>query len=155
MTATSDFDANTEPTLAGGFLADVGLDSVEADPNHLPDATYLGYLTDCKIVHYKDAAKGKAVVFTYKVDEGDHKGKVIDEWKSANSFDDAQKKGWLKQRIISLGVPESRVGAVNPDDLIGTAVKFSVKAKGEYRNVTFVALRDETEADTVSALADL
>lgn len=153
MTATSDFDSDT--TLAGGFLSDLGLDNVEADPNHLPDATYLGYLTDCKVVQFKDVSKGKAVVFTYKVDEGEHKGKTIDEWKPANTFDDATKKAWLKQRLLSLGVPESRINAVNPDDLIGTAVKFSVKQKGEYRNVTFVALRDETEADTASVVADL
>lgn len=140
-------------TTANGFLADLGLDSVESDPNHLPDATYVGALFDCKVVHYKDASKGKAVVFTYKVTEGEHKGKSIDEWKSANAFDEPSKKAWLKQRMLSLGVPESRINAVNPDDLIGTAIKFTVKQKGEYRNVTFVTLADENVADDESTFS--
>lgn len=142
-------------TADTGFLADLGLDNVETDPNHLPDSTYFGFLTECKVIHYKDASKGKALVFTYKVGEGEHKGKTIDEWKSANSFDEPSKKSWLKQRILSLGVPESRINSLNPEDLAGTAVKFTVKQKGEYRNVTFVSVRDENEAAESVTIADL
>lgn len=142
-------------TTDAGFLADLGLDDVETDPNHLPDATYLGYVTDAKVVHYKDSSKGKALVFTYKVSEGEHRGKTIDEWKSANSFDEPTKKSWLKNRLVSLGVPDSKMGSVSPEDLTGIAVKFTVKQKGEYRNVTFVALRDENEAVENDVLADL
>lgn len=143
---TSDFDSDVVgDTATGGFLSDLGLDSVETDPNHLPDATYKGYLTDCKVVQFKDASKGQALVFTYKVSEGPHKGKTIDEWKTANKFDPANKKAWLKSRILSLGVPESRLNILNPDDLIGTPVSFTVKKKGEYTNVTFVKERNEDE----------
>lgn len=140
-----------------GFLADLGLDAVEADPNHLPNATYLGYLTNAKVVEYKDTSKGKALVLTYKVSEGPHKGKTIDEWKSANSFDEPNKKSWLKNRILSLGVPESRLDTLDPDDLIGTPVRFTVKQKGEYTNVTFVEARDENDVpdEAVSLTDDL
>lgn len=142
-------------TTDAGFLADLGLDSVEADPNHLPTSTYNGYVTDCKIVEAKDKSKGKFLVFTYKVSDGEHRGKTIDEWKSANAFDEKKKKSYLKQRILSLGVPEARLGSVSPEDLTGIAVRFTVKQKGEYTNVTFVALRDENEVseDAVSPLA--
>lgn len=139
----------------GGFLADLGLDTVETDPNHLPNATYLGYLTKVKVQPYKDASRGKAIIFTYKVSDGEHSGKTVDEWKSANSFDDSRKKAWLKQRMLSLGIPESRLGAVNPDDLVGLPVRFTVKQNGEYTNVTFVALRDEDEtADSGTSITD-
>lgn len=138
-----------------GFLADLGLDEVESDPNHLPDATYLGYLTKVKVQPYKDKAKGKAIILTYKVSDGEHKDKTVDEWKSANSFDEPRKKAWLKQRLLSLGVPESRMNAVNPDDLVGTAVLFTVKKNGDYINVTSVKLRDENEAVASEVAADL
>lgn len=144
-----------------GFLSDLGLDDVDSDPNALPDGTYKAALFECKIIEAKDAAKGKFVVFTYKVTDPDSKyqGTTIDEWKSANSFDEPRKKAWLKQRIMSLGVPEARVNAVDPSDLLGTAVDVTVKQKGEYRNVTFVKLSDESSAaaEPVSAgsIADL
>lgn len=146
MTDSTDLDVD------GGIFADLGLDEVDADPNHLPDSTYRGVVYDAKIVHYKDAAKGKALVLTYKVTDPEsiHKGKTIDEWKSANKFDDAQKKGWLKNRLISLGVPESRIAQVSVKDLIATDIFFTVKKKGEYINVTFVRLADESEVSASS-----
>lgn len=121
-----------------GFLNDLGLDSVESDPGTFPDGKYRGFLFDCKMVQYKDTSKGQALVLTYKIADGPHKGKTIDEWKTANAFDDAQKKSWLKQRITSLGVPESRLNSVEPNDLIGTEIIFTKKQKGEYHNVTYV-----------------
>jgi hypothetical protein len=126
-----------------GFLADLGLDTIEDDPNALPDSKHAGYVFDAKVVSYKDTAKGKALVLTYKVSEGTHKGKTCDEFKSCNAFDDASKKGWLKQRVKSLGVPEEKLATLDPKDLIGIPVWFTTKKNGDYTNVRFVEVRDE------------
>lgn len=126
-----------------GFLADLGLDSVEADPNALPDNTYPAFVYDAKMVAYKDTSKGKALVLTYKIADGPHKGKTIDEWKSANSFDDARQKGFLKQRILSLGIPETKIADLDLDDLKGLAVTIKTKKNGQYTNVNYAAPRDE------------
>lgn len=137
-----------------GFLSDLGLDKIDDDPNEVPAGKYTGFLFDARVVELKDAAKGKRLVLTYKVaDEGAHKGKTVDEWKSVNPFDDARTKGFLKQRMKSLGVPEERLGSITPDDLIGTPVNFTVKKNGEYTNVTFVEVRDGNSSESTTASA--
>ena len=133
-----------------GFLSDLGLDSVDADPNSFPDAKYAAFVYDAKMISYKDSSKGQALVLTYKIADGLQKGKTIDEWKTANPFDDAQKKAWLKQRILSIGIPESKLNDVDPDDLIGTPIYFTKKQKGEYHNVTFVEPRAEGDSLSVT-----
>lgn len=140
--------------MSAGFLADLGLDSVEADPNAIPDGKYAAYVYDAKIVAYKDTSKGKALVLTYKIAPGSiHSGKTVDEWKSCNKFDDARSKGYLKQRILSLGVPENRMADLDPNDLKGTAVYITTKKNGEYTNARMVEVRDEstTAPNQVSA----
>lgn len=128
----------TQPTSAP-LASDLGLEDV---PDGFADGVYSGFVTDCKIVHYKDAAKGKAIVFTYRCDvDPVFAGETIDEWKSANAGDPASKKKWLKMRLDSLGIPESRMSAFAASDVIGKAVFFTVKKNGEYRNVTKVELR--------------
>lgn len=126
----------TEP----GFLADLELDKVEDDPNAFPDGTYNAYLTEAKVVSLKDVAQGKRLVLTYKIYDGDHKGKAIDEWKSINKFDDARTKAFLKKRLLSLGVPEEKLASVQPSDLAGIAVRITKKQNGQYANVTNVVL---------------
>ena len=150
---------NNDTSATGGIFADLGLDEVDEDPNTFPASTYRGFVYDCKVVTYKDAAKGRALVLTYKIaDGGQHKGKTVDEWKSCNTFDDASKKAWLKRRLMSLGVPENRLSQVNPEDLIGTEVDFTTKKSGEYTNVTFVKQSDGAPAsvssESTSVLAD-
>lgn len=135
---------STDSAIEPGFLSDLGLDQVEADPNFLPNSKYAGYLYDIKVVKFKDTTKGKALVFVYKVSDGDHKGKTIDEFKSANSFDEPSKKSWLKQRLLSLGVNEAEINNVDLASLKGKAVWFTTKQNGEYRNVTSVELRDDS-----------
>lgn len=132
-------------TADAGIFADLGLEDVADDPNTFPASTYKGFLFDAKVVNYKDAAKGRALVLTYKIadEDSEHNGKTVDEWKQCNSFDDPTKKAWLKRRLMSLGVPEDRLSQVNPADLVGTAVFFTTKKNGEYTNVTFVKKADE------------
>lgn len=124
-------------TENAGFLNDLALDQVETDP---ADGVYRAFVYDVKTVNYKDTAKGKAVVFTYRIADGKFKGEDVQEWKSANSFDDNTKKKWLKARILSLGVPESRLTNLDPQDLVGLEVMITLKKNGQYLNVNKVEL---------------
>lgn len=128
-----------------GFLADLGLDTVESDPNAIPDNKYPAFVFAANIVKYKDTSKGQALVLTYKIADGPHKGKTVDEWKSANSFDTVQQKGYLKQRLVQIGIPESKLNELDPDDLVGLPVTITTKKNGEYTNVRYAAARDEND----------
>jgi hypothetical protein len=134
-----------------GFLSDLSLDTVSDDVNAFPDGTYEAFLYEAKLIQYKDTSKGQALVLTYKIADGPHSGKTIDEWKSCNAFDDERAKGWLKARIKSLGVPESRYDTVDPEDLVGIKLLISKKQKGEYHNVTSVKLSDGSSSSSVGA----
>jgi hypothetical protein len=106
------------------------------------------------VVALKDAAKGKRLVLTYKIFDGDHKGKTIEEWKGINKFDSARDKAWLKSRMLSLGVPEDKINSISPDDLTGIAVRITKKQNGQYRNVTNVVLGHAgTEEDAAPAVS--
>ena len=61
------------------LLASLGLDSVSADPNAIPDNRYNGEVVKSEYV----VAKRKGTlnhVITYRVTEGDHKGAEKAEW---------------------------------------------------------------------------
>lgn len=142
-----------------GFLNDLNLDDVATDPNRVPDGTYPAHVSKFKM--QPTQSKGNFLVIGYTLAPGakDAKGtslegKVIDEWKSANAGDEPSKKSWLKQRIVSLGVPESRVSAVEPEDVIGQAVLVTVKTKGEYQNVVGVKVDNGEFGPGISGTSD-
>lgn len=130
-------------------IFDFDLNAVDEDPNAFPDGTHKASVYKAEVVKYKDASKGKAIVFTYRLQEGDHKGKDIQEWQSANSFDTSTKKSYLKRRLLSLGIPESRLNTLTMEDLsdlIGTMVFITKKQNGQYHNITNVRLDDGSAA---------
>jgi hypothetical protein len=47
---------------------------------------------------------------------------------------------YIKARLLSLGVPESRVNTVDPSELVGLNVIVKVKQNGEYSNITSVTV---------------
>jgi hypothetical protein len=128
------------------FSDDLGLENV---PKGFATGVYQGFVTNVRPHTYKDEAKGKAIIITYRCDvdpSGQFTGESIDEFKSCNSTDSNVKKRFLKQRLEELGVPESRQNSVTPSDLIGKPVYFTVKNDGQYINVTKVQLRDPSVA---------
>lgn len=147
----------------GGFLNDLGVDWGGVSTSNAPsDGTHHGYLTKAEVRTKKDTTK--SLVLTYRVADGENEqGKTIDEWKSLPitvqgptgprfaTEDDERNARFLKQRLISLGVPEDRINTLNPGDLQGTEVYFTVKSKGEYTNVTFVKLAAEVNASPLMA----
>lgn len=111
-------------------------------PGTLPDGTYKAFVYEAKPGSNK--AGKPYLILTYKVNDpgGVFHEATIDEWKSASRDDDAKTKGYLKQRLSSLGVPDSRMGSLTPQDLVGTEVLITVKNKDNYCNVVKVALVD-------------
>ena len=120
------------------LFGDLDLENAPDDPNAIPDSTYRAFLTDIsKKGTQKDPHK-IGVTFKYRISEGNYEGREVTEWKSANPGDDERTKGYLKQRLINLGVPTDRLSQVDPDDLIGKDVYVTVKNRGEYANVVRV-----------------
>jgi len=149
-----------------GFLNDLGLKSASTDPNFLPEGKYPGFISDLQVKETKDKTGkiNKALIITYKVTEldEDNMGKKKAEFKTLPKFkyddngsplykDDgsplyedetsAKNAAFLKQRLLSLGVPESELDTMSKEDLLGTPVWFEVAQRGEYYNVVKVELR--------------
>ncbi len=131
-----------------GFLNDLGLDNVEADPNYISDGPHPGFVFDSKVVTKKDDSKSWVLTFKVAPEDTNFAGKTQDEWYSLTN-PSAQQKSWLKKRVLSLGVPESKVGAFDPAEVIGTAVFFNIRHKNGYQNVGEVTLRDEATGQAV------
>lgn len=124
-----------------GFLNDLGLGSseVKALSNYLPDGTYPAYVFEVALKPGKSNPNDRYLVITYKVaEESSYQGMTVQEWKSANPYDDNKKKGYLKARLMDFGVPESRLNDVNPQDLVGIKVNIRVVNNGSFRNVQSV-----------------
>jgi len=127
--------------MSESLFGDLDLENAPDDPNAIPDGTYRAFLTDVKKGPTKDNSK-VGVTFKFKISEGDYDGSEVTEWKSANRDDDQKTKGYLKQRIISLGVPADRINVVDPGDLIGKDCYITVKNRNGYTNVNKVTLAD-------------
>lgn len=134
-------------TEAMDLFGSMGLDDVEADPNFIPAGEYAAYITDSAIVTAKTGKNmGKnSWVLTYKVSDGKFNGRTQQEWFSLDPSNE-QVKPWLKRRLLSIGVPESRIGSFNPADVVGTPVFVKIKHKDGYQNVADVKQRNENES---------
>lgn len=98
---------------------------------------------------YREGVKKVGLMLTYKVTDGDEAGEEITEYKAIPrpedkdnpTSDERRAMSFLKQRMLSLGIPENRVNSVEPDDLIGLDCYVTVKkGKNDYMNVTEVKL---------------
>lgn len=146
---------NPQPS---GFLNDLGVDwgSVSTD-NSPSDGTHRCFVTKSEVRTKKDGSK--SWVFTYRVADGEPQaGRTKDEWRPIPNVRDGKfvtdkdesNAGWLKQRLMSLGVPESRIGTVTPVDVQGAEVYVTLVTKtnnsGTFQNVTNVKLTSEVPA---------
>lgn len=122
-----------------GFLNDLGLDQVEADPNYIPDGKYPGFVFESKVEVSKNG--NKQWVLTYKFVDG----RTQKEWKNLEPKgpNRALQLSFLKQRVLSLGIPETRVGTFQPSEVIGVPVWIQIKHRDGYQNVGTVELRTD------------
>jgi len=142
---------------SGGFLNDLGVDWTGLDVNNEPPAgTHHGFIVKSEIRNKKDGTK--SWVFSYRVADGEHEGKVKEDWRpipqvaNGKFIDDKQVTfaRFLKQRLMELGVPEERVGTVTPADVQGTEVYFTIQEKNGYRNVVNVVLAKDVPTGALS-----
>lgn len=138
--------------MTDGFLNDLDLGNVEADPNHIADGKYVAHVYKSEV---RDTKKGKQWVLTYKIDAGSpkHAGQQQQEWFALSPTGDnvELKKSFLKRRVLSLGVPESKINSVNPGDVQGLKVVIEIVHRNGYQNIASVALADDTSGSVVSA----
>lgn len=150
------------------LMGTLGLDSVEADPNFLPDGPYKGevykseyFVTKSDVINH---------VITYRVVDGPRKGVQKQEWFALGTnpvySDDPSHtlvnmtptmseaaKAWYKKRHVDLGIPEAEVSQKEPKDLIGIPVNFTIKTKDGYHNIGSVTKRDAPAAGAAMAAA--
>lgn len=152
-----------QPSTGGGFLNDLGINWNDVPTDNSPsDGTHRCFVTKSEIRTKKDQTK--SWVFTYRVADGEsEQGRTKDEWRPLPNTNgghfltekDETNARWLKQRLISLGVPEDRVGSVSPGDILGTEVYVTLKttsnSQGTFQNVTNVKLASEVPTGAISA----
>lgn len=128
-----------------GIFGDLDVEAAADDPFAVDDGTYNGTITKCEAKPTKNGDKiGLTLEYTI-TDEGPMAGRKVSEWKHIPRSGDenaANAASFLKQRLISIGVPADRINSFEPEDALGTDVVFTVKKNGEYTNVTRVALPD-------------
>lgn len=143
--------------MSEGMFGDLDFDQAQDDPFAVPDNSYISYLTDVKTGPTKNGDK-VGMTLEYTIDEGPHSGKKITEWKQIPqpadpknpSDDDTRAMSFIKQRMISLGVPADKINSTTPEDLIGIKCVVAVKNKGGYTNVRSVTVvNSEFSSDNV------
>lgn len=129
--------------MSNDLFKSMGLDDVEA-PGKIADGKYPAFVYESQVIVAKSGKnQGKpSWVLNYKIAEGKFNGQTQSEWFSLDPNNETVKP-WLKARILSLGVPETKVGSFEPSEAIGTPVWVTIQERNGYQNVTKVELRDE------------
>lgn len=137
------------------LFGDLDVASAEDNPWAVPANTYE---MDLFKVEVKDKDGKKGLILTYKISAGEHKDKTVSEYKAIPqpadpknpTKEESDALSYLKMRLKSLGVPESRMNTVDINDLQGTACIVTVAINGEYTNVKKVELAGDTAAPAQS-----
>lgn len=144
--------------MTDGFLNDLGLENVSEDPNHIADGLYRAFVYGSE-VRTKQSTGTKSWVLTYKIAPGQqHAGQTQQEWFDLDpKGDNAElKRSFLKKRVLSLGVPESKINSIQPNDLVGIEVSMKIVHRNGYQNVGNIDLAGGGATPAASAdIADL
>lgn len=136
------------------FLNDLGLREASTDPNKIPEGRYPAFIQNLQT---KELKKGLTLIITYKISDLDPNfgGKTKPEFKTIPKVDqatgkylteeDEQNAAFLKQRILSFGVPEDELDNMKREELLGTPLWITLvqSQNGPYINVKEVELREE------------
>lgn len=125
------------------------------DPFEIADGTYKAVTGGTK-VQVSEAKGKKGLAFTYTIDdpESPYNGRKASEWKNIPKSEDKgspeydKDLGYLKQRLASLGVPESKMNSIQPEELDDIPVVIVVKNNPPYVNVQRVSLREDAGSAT-------
>ncbi len=131
-----------------------GIDIAGADDlaKGIPAGTYPAVVFDVRTeVGSKANPDGNFLIIEYAVDGYEFPAREK-KWIPTDAEVAAQPKeaklarSFLKDRLLSLGVPPERLNAVGPENLIGIEVTITMRERNGYTNVSRVAVRDGSEA---------
>lgn len=143
-----------------GLFDELDVASAADNPWAIPDNTYPAVVSKIEVKPNK--AGDMAMYFYYKITEGDHADFEVSEYKRMPSQRDttplstaeaAKSTSYIKQRLASLGIPESRMNSVDQDDLVGIECYISTQVKNDFVNVRSVRTTAPEGAST-SSVAD-
>jgi len=141
-----------------GIFGDLDVQAAADDPFAVDDGTYTGTVTKSEVKKNKDETKTFLVLEYTIEDDGPMGGRKASEWKNIPEPGDEnadRSASFLKQRLLSLGVPPDRINSFEPEDALGVEVVFTVKNKDGYANVTKVEQPRTATSDSGSAFAGL
>lgn len=124
-----------------GIFGDLDVQAAADDPFAIDDGTYTAVVTGSEVKQNKDGNKNFLVLEYTIEDDGAMSGRKASEWKNIPEpgDDNADRSAsFLKQRLLSLGVPADRINSFEPEDALGVTVVISVKNKDGYANVNKV-----------------
>lgn len=141
------------------IFGDLDIANAQDDPFSVAPGTYPATVSDVEVKDNKDKTL-KGLWITYTVQGEQETGKKVTEWKTIPSpvdpknpsAQDQRDMSFLKMRLKSLGVPETRMNTLQPEDLVGTDVVITVKKNGGYTNITKVEIY--TGSDLSDAVSD-
>lgn len=134
------------------LFGDLDIAGAADNPNAIPDNTYACVVSKVEVKTNNDDNYG--MYFTYTITDGQYKGKTISEYKRLPHPQDhtplsAEKKeqalAYIKQRLASLNIPESRMNSVDASDLVGIDCYISTKQNGDYTNVRRITMEAPAE----------
>jgi hypothetical protein len=133
------------------IFGELDVESAADDPFAIPDNTYRAVLTDAKVGPTKAGDKiGLTLIYTINSDDQFNE-RIVSEWKGIPepndpknlTEDESRQAAFLKQRMLSLGIPPERINSVTPDDLIGRECFITIFNKNGYMNIRKLVLIDE------------
>ena len=149
------------------LFGDLDVQAAADDPFAVKEGTYEAVVAKAEAKTSNDGSKtGFAINYTITgADDPEMIGRSLSEWKNIPKAEDESPEAkrdasFLKQRLLSLGVPEAKVNVVTSEDLIGTEVVVVAKNTPDkndpekiYTNVTKVEVAKGGSAKPASKAA--
>lgn len=138
------------------LFAGLDMENASDDPFDMPADFYDLRITEVGTKNGKRDPNKTFLVLEYTIEnseDGEYDGDTVQEWKWIPAANDEtrnarQAKAYLKQRLASLGIPESRMDTVGADDLLNIEVTAYLERNGNFMNLSnkegHFRLRNET-----------
>jgi hypothetical protein len=126
-----------------GLFDGLGLSEVSSDPWSVMDGTYQFNVVDCTAGPTKDGLKN-GILFKFEViSEGSEQGKTQTEWLEIPKKDDVSGdamrcRSFLRARMESLGIPETKFNSVDAADFISITGYMTI-ATGKKKGGKYIA----------------
>lgn len=130
-----------------GLFDELDIAGAADNPWSIPDDTYEAVVSD--LVVKKNSKDNMGMTFVYTIRGGDYDGSDVTEYKRLPHSKDAEPLegkaksdalSYIKLRLASLGIPESKMNDVTKEDLIGIECYISTKQNGNFTNIRTLSL---------------